>query len=172
MNLTSKSRYALKIMMDLTVTKGEDIIKRGDIADRQGIPSDYMDQIMVRLRAAGLIESVRGRSGGYRLMRDPALISLWDIFSAVEDAIHPVDCVSTEASCDFAADCAATTVWGQIFSAMQRPLLAMNLASLVSQWGVDGQVKKPASAHICKSGPQNPIVGATRRAPLSPVSGV
>ncbi|MBP9709367.1 MAG: Rrf2 family transcriptional regulator, partial [Oligoflexales bacterium] len=63
MNLTSKSRYALKIMMDMVFHHSQ--VQRRDLSNRQGVPPDYLDQILMRLRRAGLLESTRGRSGGY-----------------------------------------------------------------------------------------------------------
>ena len=129
MNITSKSRYALKIMMDLAhysplpsplpgplpsllpttlengsatgKTPGSAIIRRNDIARRQGIPTEYLDQIMMRLRGANLVDSVRGRAGGYRLGRNAESITLWDVFASVEDSIFPVECVAHGDRCGF-----------------------------------------------------------------------
>jgi Rrf2 family protein len=68
-NITAKSRYALKIMMDLAVQEDHGHQQRHNIAQRQNIPLDFMDQITSRLRAAGLVASIRGRSGGFQLSK-------------------------------------------------------------------------------------------------------
>src|SRR5262245_45132728 len=105
-------------MMDLAHFKNEPLIRRQDIARRQGVPSDYLDQIMIRLRAGGLVESIRGRNGGYKLARDPAQISLWNIFYCVEDAIYPAECLSEDHHCGFESGCISKSVWGEVFAAI------------------------------------------------------
>jgi Rrf2 family protein len=130
MNITSRSRYAIKILMDLAVHRDLPHVARKDIALRQGISSDYLDQIMIRLRRNGLVASVRGRGGGYRLGRAPGIISVWDIFAAVEDSLYPVECVDTESSCAFEAACISHAAWEQIFGGIRRHLMTTTLESL------------------------------------------
>ena len=129
MNITSKSRYALKILLDLAQSPRSSLVHRSDIVKRQKIPSDYLDQIMIRLRAHQLVESVRGRNGGYRLSKNPADINVWQILSAAEDKIYPVKCVSHK-SCSLEHDCISKNAWSEIFNAMQFQLSQFNLASL------------------------------------------
>jgi Rrf2 family protein len=152
MNLTSKSRYALKIMMDLTHFRSEPLIRRSDIASRQGVPSDYLDQIMMRLRSSGLVDSVRGRSGGYRLGKDPAGITLWDVFSAVEDMIYPTECVSTNHACDFESGCIAKSAWSEIFDAIKSPLMRMNLADIADRWADEHLMCPVGGIRECRPG--------------------
>lgn len=73
--------------MDLAHYSHLPLVRRGEIAGRQGIPTDYLDQIMIRLRAGKLVESTRGRSGGYRLARPAKDITMWDLFSSVEESM-------------------------------------------------------------------------------------
>jgi Rrf2 family protein len=150
MNLTSKSRYALKIMMDLAHYRSEALIRRSDVARRQGIPTDYLDQIMIRLRAAGLVESTRGRSGGYRLARDPEEINLWELFTAVEDNIYPVECVAQ--SCDFEASCVSRSAWEEIFDAVRKPLTAMSLGSIARKWADEHRMCPVGGVRECRAG--------------------
>jgi Rrf2 family protein len=130
-NLTSKSRYALKIMLDLAHHAHEAHVHRRDIAKRQGIPTDYLDQIMIRLRKGGLVESVRGRGGGYRLAKDPASISIWDLLLVAEGNLDPVQCLATGEGCGFDISCISHDAWSKIYIAMRQPLEQMMLGDLV-----------------------------------------
>lgn len=152
MNMTSKSRYALKIMMDLTHYRAQPHVKRIDIAKRQGIPPDYLDQIMVRLRSGKLVESIRGRGGGYKLARPPELISLWDVFGAVEDSIYPVECVGKTHACDFETACVSKSAWDEIFAALRAPLKQMNLMSIADKWANEHRMCPVGGLRECRAG--------------------
>lgn len=139
MNFTSKSRYALKILMDLAHHSDLPHVHRLDIAERHGIPSNYLDQIMLRLKKGGLVESVRGRGGGYHLGRGLAAISVWDIFSAVEDSVYPVKCLGKpeipgNQACGLESTCVSHGVWTDIFEAFKEPLMRLTLDTLVQRW--------------------------------------
>jgi len=137
-NLTSRSRYALKIMMDLArYGANQPLVRRSEIAARQGIPTDYLDQIMVKLRAGNLVESIRGRSGGYRLARPADSITMWDLFSSVEESMIPVECISSGQACDFESSCSSKDAWSVIFSAVKASLGGIKLETLASQWAIE-----------------------------------
>lgn len=153
MNLTSKSRYALKVMLDLARFRHESSVKRQDIARRQGIPAKYLDQILIRLRREGLAESIRGRAGGYRLGKEPGEISIWDIFRAVEDGIYPVECVDEhESHCDFQNSCVAGDAWQLIFASMRRLLNDMSLAEFEKKFASDQKMCPLGGVRECKPG--------------------
>ncbi|MES2744980.1 MAG: Rrf2 family transcriptional regulator [Bdellovibrionota bacterium] len=147
MNLTSRSRYALKIMLDLSHRRREPLVRRQEIVARQGIPSKYLDQILIRLRRSGLVESVRGRTGGYRIGRDIEQISMWEVFRAVEDGIYPVECVDEHHGCEFMQSCAAVEPWQIIFATLRGCLEGMTLADFESKFG---GLQKPASVEGVK----------------------
>jgi Rrf2 family protein len=130
MNITSKSRYALKIMIDLALNDGNGLQQRQNIAKRQGIPSDYIDHILARLRDHDLITSVRGRSGGFVLGRPSEEISAWDIFKAVEETVYPVQCLD-ESGCLHQDLCLSKPVWDDIFSGIENQLKEKSLKHLV-----------------------------------------
>ena len=140
MNITSKSRYAVKIMMDLAVKApvgGDALTHRSDVAKRQGIPLEYMDQIMGRLRDAGLIASTRGRSGGYKMGRPAESVSMHEIFTAVEDSYQPVQCLdghkTAAQTCSAAHICSSKDVWSDISMAISRSLSGIILADVVAR---------------------------------------
>lgn len=167
MNLTSKSRYALKIMMDLAEsahpeTKG--VTHRADIARRQGIPLDYMDQILVRLRDRELIASVRGRSGGYRLARAASTISVHEIFTAVEDAFEPVQCLgaSDHALCGAEHVCSSKDAWSQISGAIRQTLSGIILSDIAAHKASVPSHEVPAKAvQECRAPRRRNAAGAS-----------
>lgn len=152
MNFTSRSRYALKIMMDLAHFRALPLVRRAEIAKRQGIPPDYLDQIMIRLRTGKLVESVRGRGGGYRLARAPEEISIWDVFGCVEDNIYPVECVTPNHACGFEESCVSKDAWTEIFESIQKPLQKITLSGLVERWGDEQRMCPIGGLRECRSG--------------------
>jgi cysteine desulfurase len=144
MNVTSKSRYALKIMMDLAEQDQAALIHRSDIAQRQGIPLDYMDQILLRLREGGLIDSTRGRSGGYRLAKPATQVSVLEIFSAAEDAFQPVQCLEGGLGCVAEHVCSSKDAWGVISGAIRGSLSGIILTDLVAHKSTGRPKQDPA----------------------------
>jgi Rrf2 family protein len=163
-NLTSKSRYALKIMMDLAhFGANQALVRRSEIASRQGIPTDYLDQIMIKLRAGQLVESTRGRTGGYRLARKSENITMWDLFSSVEDSMIPVECLASGEACDFETSCSSRESWKKIFSALKSSLGGITLAQLCIDWENERrelglpvpETSLPQSVRECRGGGKN-----------------
>lgn len=91
MRISSKGEYGLRALLDLAQRYGEGPIQSHDIHRRQGIDENYLNQILIVLRKAGLIESVRGPQGGHRLARMPAQISLLDALTALEGPLLPAE---------------------------------------------------------------------------------
>ena len=133
MNFTAKSRYALKIMLDLADLNLAGKQQRNQIAKRHGISIDFMDHILARLRHQQLIESTRGRFGGFELKRSPESISLWDIFTAAEDHLFPVQCV-IDHTCEFEKSCISYDAWSDVFSSIEEVLKKRTLDELAKKW--------------------------------------
>ena len=154
MNFTAKSRYALKIMMDLADSKPVGKQQRSKIANRQGISVDFMDHIMAKLRSSQLIESTRGRFGGFELKQAPEEISLWDIFIAVEDNIYPVQCIEDHDACKFEASCISYDAWSDVFYSIKKELTSKSLAHMVEKWQkkkVHLKITPEATSQECKA---------------------
>ena len=113
---------------------GQALVRRSEIAARQGIPTDYLDQIMIKLRSGNLVESTRGRTGGYRLARSPEQITMWDLFTSVEDSMIPVECLASGEACDFETSCSSRESWKKIFNALKSSLGQITLSQLCSDW--------------------------------------
>ncbi|MTH79009.1 Rrf2 family transcriptional regulator [Paracoccus aestuariivivens] len=87
MKLSTKGRYAMVALTDLAIAKGDDLTSLAEISKRQDISLPYLEQLFVRLRRAGLVESVRGPGGGYRLAKTPETIRVADILEAVDETV-------------------------------------------------------------------------------------
>ncbi|UXU73857.1 MULTISPECIES: Rrf2 family transcriptional regulator [unclassified Paracoccus (in: a-proteobacteria)] len=87
MKLSTKGRYAMVALVDLAIAKGDELTSLSEISRRQDISLPYLEQLFVRLRRAGLVESVRGPGGGYRLARTPETIRIAEIFEAVDETV-------------------------------------------------------------------------------------
>lgn len=93
MRISSKGEYGLRALFDLAQHYGEGPIQSRDIHERQGIDENYLNQILILLRKAGLIESLRGPQGGHRLARPPAEITVLEALVALEGPLLPADSV-------------------------------------------------------------------------------
>jgi Rrf2 family protein len=133
MNLTAKTRFGLKTILDIAFHHTDGPVQRRQIAQRQGIPTDYMDQILLKLRNAGLIQSLRGREGGYHLSKNPELITLWDVLVAVEDEHAMSDSEKHQDTENYATECLTDLAWDAVTTAMKRQLKKSSLAQLLEQ---------------------------------------
>ncbi len=97
MKLSKKGEYGLRALIELTAQYGRPPVPRQDIARRQHIPLQYLEQILLRLRAAGLLASRRGVSGGYSLIKPPHQITLGQVIRTLEGPLAPIGCVSKTA---------------------------------------------------------------------------
>lgn len=91
MRISSKGEYGLRALFDLAQHYGEGLVQSDDIANRQGIPVNYLNQMLILLRRAGIIESLRGPQGGHMLARPPDQITLLDALTVLEGPLMPSD---------------------------------------------------------------------------------
>lgn len=118
MTISTKGRYALRIMMDLANHIGE-TIKLKDIATRQGISEKYMEQIIAVLNKAGYVRSTRGAQGGYQLVRPPKDYTVGMILRLTEGSLAPVECLTENAlPCERDGKCATVEVYKRIYDAV------------------------------------------------------
>lgn len=135
MRFSTKSRYAIRAMIDLATHEVEDTVPRSDIAWRQSISADYLAQLFRDLQRLGLVEGVKGPGGGYRLSRDPSEISAADIVRAVEGPIVLVDCQSIHEGTPAAqlSKCPAHWLWNQVTNAVIEVLSGITLEELIER---------------------------------------
>lgn len=115
MNVTSKGRYALRVMLDLAQHREDGFISLKTVADRQGYSMKYLEMIVGCLKRAELVESTRGKEGGYRLCREPAEYTVGQILRSIEDNLAPVSCITTDGiSCERAGGCMTLPMWKEL----------------------------------------------------------
>jgi Rrf2 family protein len=91
MRISAKGEYAIRALLDLAVHHGEGLVPIQEVARRQGIPQRYLEQVLLLLKRAGILESKRGSAGGYQLVRAPAGISVGEVLRAVEGRVTALD---------------------------------------------------------------------------------
>ena len=110
--ISTKGRYAIRILLDLAEHRNGSYIPMKEVAARQDISLKYIERIMPALKAAGLVDSVHGIGGGYRLTREPDRYTLWEILQLAEGDLAPVACLQSGAApCPRAAECRTLPVW-------------------------------------------------------------
>ncbi len=114
MELNTKGRYAVMAMADLAKFGGESAMPLSQIAERQQLSLAYLEQIFLRLRRAGLVDSERGRSGGYRLARRAADIAVVEIMQAVEEETRMTRCLDGEGGCLGEERCLTHSLWHRL----------------------------------------------------------
>ena len=135
MKISTKGRYALRLMIDLAQHDAGGYIPLRDISRRQEISAKYLEQIVAPLSKAGLVESGRGSQGGYRLSRSAAQITAGDILRAVEGEIVPVPCLATSAeSCPHRAQCETLGFWEGLNQVINQYIDSATLEKLSSEY--------------------------------------
>ena len=120
MRITTKGDYATRALHDLALRYGSGPIPIDQIAVRQGLPVRYLEQLLLTLRRAGILQSKRGVNGGYTLAKPPAEITLGAILRAVDGPVEPISCLSEapREPCAREAVCALRDVWSDVHRAV------------------------------------------------------
>ncbi len=112
MRISTKGRYALRLMLDLAQHEADGFISLKDVSERQGITVKYLEQIVTSLTREGLLKSHRGKTGGYQLNRAPEEYRVGDILRALEGKLVPVAClVNTPNRCERSNECITLPFW-------------------------------------------------------------
>ena len=112
--ISTKGRYALRVMIDLAEHKDQERIPLKDIAERQQISKKYLEIIVRDLVSSGMISGASGKNGGYKLMRDPDEYSVGEIIETMEGSLSPVACLACqENDCPRAEDCQTLPMWSE-----------------------------------------------------------
>ncbi|MCG6948843.1 MAG: Rrf2 family transcriptional regulator [Acidobacteria bacterium] len=132
MKISTRGRYALRMMLDLARRGGADTpISLASVAERTGISHGYLEQVALSLRNAGLVRGVAGRHGGYKLSSSPEDISIRQIIEATIGPICVVDCIEEPESCPRAESCECRVVYAMINLRVGEVLEEYNLADLI-----------------------------------------
>lgn len=132
MRLTTKGRYAVTAMLDLALHAGSGPISLADISGRQDISLSYLEQLFAKLRRRGLVSSVRGPGGGYRLSREGEHIYVAEIIDAVNEAVDATGCGGTN-DCQQGEICLTHHLWCDLSDQIHGFLSQISLANLVEK---------------------------------------
>lgn len=133
MKISTKGRYALRLMLDLAMHNTGEAISLKDIAKRQEISDKYLEQIISILNKAGYVKSVRGAQGGYMLKKEPKEYTVGMILKLTEGTLAPVSCVEEDSECEREGSCVTYMVWKRINDAINNVVDDITLADLV-EW--------------------------------------
>ncbi len=111
MKMSTKCRYGARAVMEIARYYEDGPVKRRDISKNQNISDSYLENILIALKNAGIIDTIRGANGGYMLRRPPEEINLLEIITALEGSLALVDCVENPSMCDRVEQCATRVVW-------------------------------------------------------------
>lgn len=133
MNITSKGRYAIRVMMDLAQHADDGAVSLKTIADRQNISMKYLESIIAELKKAQLVDSTRGKEGGYKLNRPVGQYTVGQILRCIEDNLAPVACIKAgNIHCDHAAECMTVPMWKELDDITNSYLDSVTLNNLIT----------------------------------------
>lgn len=131
MKISTRTRYGMRVMLDLAERYDAGCTPLKDVADRQGLSKKYLEQVVAPLAAQGLLAVTRGNQGGYRLARPPEDITLAEVVAASEDGLELMTCTSDLLACDRTGACASRRVWRELQDAVNGYLASRTLADML-----------------------------------------
>lgn len=143
MMVSTKGRYALRVMLDLSLHDTDDYISLKVIAERQGISMKYLEMVVAMLHKAKMVRSMRGKDGGYQLSRKPSEYTIGSILKLTEGTLAPVACVEDgRPACTRAENCLTLPMWMQLDEIIDQYLESVTLEDLIlgrAKIGSEGQ---------------------------------
>lgn len=134
MKISTKGRYALRMMIDLAMHQGDGCVALKDIAARQGISKKYLEQIVPLLNKAELLKTNRGYQGGYSLSKPPERYTVGEILRVTEGSLSPVACLQyKENTCPRKADCITLPVWEGLYKTITDYLDGITLRDIIDK---------------------------------------
>lgn len=133
MIVSTKGRYALRVMIDLAEHIDEGYIPLQTIAKRQGISEKYLESILAVLSKAGLLDAVRGKGGGYRLSKPAKEYTAFEVLSLTEGTLAPVTCLERGQQCENAVNCRTLPLWQGLDQVIAAYLCSYTLADLTRE---------------------------------------
>ena len=135
MRVSSRGRYALRLMVAFARRFGEGYTPLRPLLEQENIPIKYGESIMAALSKAGLVEAASGKNGGYRLSRAPDALAAGDVLRVTEGDLKPVDCQSCDAACRNQRDCPVLPLWQGLESGIAGYLDGVTLGDMAAGKG-------------------------------------
>lgn len=133
MKLTTKGRFAVTAMLDIALHDPQEYVTIAAIGERRHLSTAYLEQLFGKLRKAGLVEGIRGPSGGYRLARPAEEITVDQILDAVDSTLKTTRCEKSRKGCDGQGECITFELWDSLNEAMRNFLSGITLKSLAEK---------------------------------------
>lgn len=141
MLVSTRGRYAIRVMIDLAEHMNGKYIPMKEIADRQDVSLKYMTKIMQVLTKSGMLDGQHGKGGGYKLNRDPAEYHIGDILRLTEGTLAPVSCIDeTDCKCDRSYECRTRPMWNELDKLISEYLDGITIADLMKGDAADNYV--------------------------------
>ncbi len=147
MKLSTRSRYGTRLLLDMAQHYNQGPVQLGEIARRQNISLKYLEQIIIPLKKAQYVKSVRGPKGGHLLAKPPEQISVGEIVALLEEGVSLVDCAEHAELCERSQSCPTRMIWQEAAQAMFDRLKAITLADLIKR-ASDGNSQEPCDVFI------------------------
>lgn len=139
MKISTKGRYALRMLVELAMKKDEGYIALKDIAERQNISKKYLEQIAPLLNRAGLLKTNRGYQGGYMLAKNPASCTVGEILRITEGSLAPIPCLEHDINdCPRADKCSTLFVWEGLYNAITEYVDGITLQDILDRCAESG----------------------------------
>jgi Rrf2 family protein len=133
MMVSTKGRYALTVMVDLAKLSDGGYVSLSDIAERENLSMKYLESIISILNKGGMLQSLRGKNGGYRLAREPKEYNISEILLLTEGTLAPVNCIMQEGvQCDKAATCSTLPLWAGLDKVIENYLSTITLEDIIT----------------------------------------
>lgn len=134
MKISTKGRYALRMLLDLALHSSEGFVALKDVAERQDISKKYLEQIVPLLNKSGLLKTNRGYQGGYMLIKDPKDYTVGEILRVTEGSLAPVACLDHPTNdCPRAASCMTLYIWEGLYKTVTEYLDSITLQDIIDR---------------------------------------
>ncbi len=131
MKISTKGRYGLRILLDLALHDGEEPRLIRDIAESQQISPKYISRLIIDLRRAGLVRSIRGSKGGFRLAQKPEAVTLLEVMEVMEGPLSIVDCVQSPRRCERNEACVTREIWNRVNTEIRESMRKITLQEII-----------------------------------------